>query len=213
MLPLLPRAILAASLMIGPVEAMAETHSLGLVGQTCETWAANPPFDGGLGLLYEQWMLGFLSGVSFADPDHDPLHGMDAGSVTTWIDNYCRDNRAAHVADAAVAFIRAHVPMSASSPSPDARTAGNAPTPDGGSEASPSPSSPAVHADPGQARQPSRHAEPGPAHHASRRCPRSGSSCRGPAILTSSGHSRTRSAKNRQERPQTHLGSEASYRP
>jgi hypothetical protein len=215
MLPLLPRAILTASLMIGSAEAMAETHTIGLVGQTCQTWTANPPFDGGLGLLYEQWILGFLSGVSYADPDHDPLHGMDAGTVASWIDSFCRDNRVAYVADAAVAFIRAHVPVAAPSPAPDAITAANASAPDGGTKATPPGPSPPAPAESGQARRPSSHAEPGLAHHASRRCARSGSGCPEPAIPTSSGHYRTRSAKNLQERPhgQAHPSSEASYRP
>jgi len=210
MLPLLPRAILTASLMTGSATAIAETHTIGLVGQTCQTWTANPPFDGGLGLLYEQWLLGFLSGVSYADPDHDPLRGMEAGAVTSWIDDFCRDNRAAHVADAAVAFVRAHAPVAASTPLADAMAAANSPTPNGAAEASPPLSNPATHAGGGQSRQSPRHAEPGPAHHASRRCGRSDSVC--PGSAASSGPARTRAAKNLQERP-THLSGAASYRP
>ena len=49
-----------------------------------------------------------LSGVSFADPDRDPLSGTDAVVVTNWFNDYCRDNAAARLADAAGAFVRAH---------------------------------------------------------------------------------------------------------
>ena len=81
---------------------------IGLGNQTCATWTANPAATSGLGQLYQQWALGFLSGVSYADPDHDPLGGMDAAVVTNWFNDYCRDNAAARLADAAVAFVRAH---------------------------------------------------------------------------------------------------------
>jgi hypothetical protein len=214
-LPVLSRTILTAALMIGPAEAIAATHTIGLVGQTCETWTANPPFDGGLGLLYEQWMLGFLSGVSYADPDHDPLNGMDAGAVASWIDDYCRDNRAAHVADAAIAFIRAHVPMDAPAPISKDQAEANSPTANSRAEAASPVSNPAAHADLGQGHHPPRHAEPGQPHHSSRRCSRSGSGCPSSAILIASEPSRRSSAKDLHERPhsQTHLSSAANYRP
>jgi hypothetical protein len=107
MLLLLFRTILTASLVICSVEASAESHMIGLGNQTCATWTANPPI-GGVGLLYQQWALGFLSGVSYADPDHDPLSGVDAAVVTNWFNDYCRDNAEARLVDAAVAFVRAH---------------------------------------------------------------------------------------------------------
>jgi hypothetical protein len=105
--PFLSRAILTASLVICSAEAFAEPHMIGLGAQTCTTWTANPPIDG-VGLLYQQWVLGFLSGVSYADPDHDPLSGMDAAVVTSWFNDYCRDNDRARLVEAAVAFARAH---------------------------------------------------------------------------------------------------------
>ena len=106
--PLLFRAILTASLVIGSADAFAESHMIGLGNQTCATWTANPAATSGLGQLYQQWALGFLSGVSYADPDHDPLGGMDAVVVTKWFNDYCRDNATARLADAAVAIVRAH---------------------------------------------------------------------------------------------------------
>ena len=106
--PLLFRAILTASLVIGSADAFAESHMIGLGNQTCGTWTANTVATSGVGLLYQQWALGFLSGVSFADPDHDPLSGTDAVVVTNWFNDYCRDNATARLADAAGAFVRAH---------------------------------------------------------------------------------------------------------
>ena len=46
--------------------------------------------------------------ASYADPDHDPLSGVDAAAVTNWFNDYCRDNATARLVDAAVAFVRAH---------------------------------------------------------------------------------------------------------
>jgi hypothetical protein len=103
-------AILTASLMICSAEASAESHMIGLGNQTCSTWTANPPATSGVGQLYQQWTLGFLSGVSFADPKHDPLSNLDAATVAVWFEDYCRDNATARLVDAATAFVRAHQP-------------------------------------------------------------------------------------------------------
>jgi hypothetical protein len=73
-------AILTASLMICSAEASAESHMIGLGNQTCSTWTANPPATSGVGQLYQQWSLGFLSGVSFADPQATELSRVVCGS-------------------------------------------------------------------------------------------------------------------------------------
>ncbi len=68
----------------------------------------NPASGGGIGILYQQWVYGFLSGVSYADPDHDPLKDVGGAAITTWVDEYCRENATAHIGEAAIAFVRAH---------------------------------------------------------------------------------------------------------
>jgi hypothetical protein len=110
--PYLSRAILTASLMMCSAEVFAESHIIGLGSQTCATWTANPSATSEVGQLYQQWALGsgFLSGVSFADANHDPLSNQGAAIVTSWLDDYCRDDATAHFADAAIAFGRAHQP-------------------------------------------------------------------------------------------------------
>ena len=110
MLPFLSRAILTASLIISSAEALAETN-IGLGNQRCGAWIENnPSISGGVGLLYQQWVFGFLSGVRYADSDHDPLKGTDAEAVTKWFDDHCRDDTAARLVDVAIAFVRAHRP-------------------------------------------------------------------------------------------------------
>jgi hypothetical protein len=110
MLPFLSRAILTVSLIISSAGALAETN-IGLGNQRCGAWVENnPSTSGGVGLLYQQWVFGFLSGVSYADSDHDPLKGTDAGAVTKWFDDHCREDTAARLVDVAIAFIRAHRP-------------------------------------------------------------------------------------------------------
>ena len=107
MLPFLSRAILTACLTISSAEALAESN-IGLGNQRCGAWIENnPSTSGGVGLLYQQWVFGFLSGVSYADPDHDPLKGTDVGTVTRWFDDHCRDDTAARLIDVAIAFVRA----------------------------------------------------------------------------------------------------------
>ena len=110
-MPRLSKTIFAAALMAGSSEAVAQPHMIGLAGQSCATWTANRPTSGGgLGLLYQQWVFGFFSGASYADPNHDPLNGVDVAAITTWMNNYCEQNATARIADAAVAFVRAHRP-------------------------------------------------------------------------------------------------------
>jgi hypothetical protein len=108
--PYLSRVILTASLMMCSAEVFAESHIIGLGNQTCATWTANPSATSEVGQLYQQWALGFLSGVSFANANNDPLSKQDAATVTSWLDDYCRDDATAHLADAAIAFVRAHLP-------------------------------------------------------------------------------------------------------
>jgi hypothetical protein len=106
---MLHRAILAAILITASTEASAETHMVGAASQSCETWMANAPTSGaGLGLLLQQWIFGFVSGDSFADPDHDPLNSADATAITTFVNDYCQNNATARIGEAAAAFVRAH---------------------------------------------------------------------------------------------------------
>ena len=109
--PYLSRAILTASLMMCSAEvSAAESHIIGLGNQTCATWTANPSATSEVGQLYQQWAPGLLFGVSFADANHDPLSNQDAAIVTSWLDDYHRDDATAHFADAAIAFVRTHQP-------------------------------------------------------------------------------------------------------
>ena len=111
MLPFLLRAILTTSLAISfSAHAWADMSGLGLGNQRCGTWTANAPPMGGLGQLYQQWIFGFLSGLRYADPDHNQLKGVDGSAVTKWIDEFCEKDSAAFLEDAAIAFVRAHRP-------------------------------------------------------------------------------------------------------
>src|SRR5271165_5076667 len=102
MLSFLCRAILTAFLAISSAAARADMPGLGFGNQRCGTWTANNPAEGGVGLFYEQWIFGFLSGIRYADPDHDPLKGMDDHAVTKWIDEFCQNDSAALLQDAAI---------------------------------------------------------------------------------------------------------------
>jgi hypothetical protein len=108
-MPVLFRAILIASLVVS-LTAAARAAMVGLGNQDCGTWTSNNPANGGLGLFYQQWVFGFLSGASRADPDHDPLKGVDAPAIMLWLDDYCQHNPNVPLADAATAFVQAHHP-------------------------------------------------------------------------------------------------------
>jgi hypothetical protein len=61
---------------------------------------------------YEQWVLGFLSGVApdLSGPtrDFDPLNGLDVPGVLGWFDQYCRDHPLEVLYLAARAFVLVH---------------------------------------------------------------------------------------------------------
>lgn len=109
-MPFLCRAILTAALVTGYAEALADTPRLGLGDQRCGAWVTNNPAMGGVGLSYEQWIFGFLSGVRYADPDHDPLRDLDGPAVRAWLDEFCQQDTAASLQEAAIAFVHAHRP-------------------------------------------------------------------------------------------------------
>ena len=107
---LLARAILIAFLMISCTKAIAQTPIIGLGSQRCSAWTANSSASGGgVGLLYQQWIYGFLS--SSAERDPDLLKDIDdANAIKRWLDNYCQDNSTARLVEAARAFVSARRP-------------------------------------------------------------------------------------------------------
>ena len=57
----------------------------------------------------QQWILGFLSGVGWANtPNENPLERTDAKGVWAWVDNYCQAHPLNHLVDAGPAFVREH---------------------------------------------------------------------------------------------------------
>lgn len=84
---------------------------LGLGGQSCGAWVANNPTSNpsGIGLLYQQWMFGFLSGAIYSHRDgREPISTEGAAAVSHWIDDYCESNPQANLAEGAIAFVQAH---------------------------------------------------------------------------------------------------------
>jgi len=100
--------LIAAVLIVSAAGASAESRFAGLGSQTCGAWTANSPTraGGGIGLLYQQWVFGFLSGISFADPEHDPFQGLEAGDLDRWMDDFCAKNSTSRIVDAAIGFVR-----------------------------------------------------------------------------------------------------------
>ena len=105
--------LLAVSIIVAPVTLAAQepVRVLGLGGQSCGAWVTNSPTKNpsGIGLLYEQWVAGFLSGVIYSQPDgSEPIATMGAAAVDQWMDDYCKSSPQAKLAEAAIAFVRQH---------------------------------------------------------------------------------------------------------
>ena len=103
-------AIVIASLVVAGLTTTSRAATVGLGNQDCGTWTTNNPAKGGVGLFYQQWVFGFLSGVSQANLDRDPLKGVDASAIMQWLDDYCQHNPNVPLAAAAAAFVQAHRP-------------------------------------------------------------------------------------------------------
>ena len=98
-------------MMLGAAEAAGPPNMAGLGGQKCGTWTANgaSAASSGIGMLYQQWIFGFLSGVVFTDPDHWP-GGVVVEQANRSIDAFCENDPEATIASAAVDFVRKHQP-------------------------------------------------------------------------------------------------------
>jgi hypothetical protein len=104
-------AIAAVALLAGSAEA--DTALLGLGSSSCGTWTAAR--NGGNAWGYEQWVLGFLTGIGSAAPNIkalggtlDPLRGTDYAGVLAWFDNYCRAHPLVDLGIAGWAFVMEH---------------------------------------------------------------------------------------------------------
>jgi hypothetical protein len=109
MMRLLPAA-LAVALMTGSADALdpGNYQAIGLGTSSCGTWTAMRQNRQAFG--FEQWILGYLSGVSFLGGPSGiiPLDGVDAEAVLGWIDNYCRAHPLAVIAQAGAVFVAEH---------------------------------------------------------------------------------------------------------
>lgn len=89
-------AAIVAVLAANPPQAAAYTvKQLG----TCEDWVGGPDD--------RFWILGFISGVNFAQ-DADHARGVEAKYIYKFVTKYCTKNPNHDLADATVAFISIH---------------------------------------------------------------------------------------------------------
>jgi hypothetical protein len=106
--PLLICVPLVAALTIGGTDAQA-FRVIGTGNDSCGTWTADRRVGGRAAGQDQQWILGFLSGISYeGSEDVDTLKGMDAEGVFAWMDNYCQAHPIEDIIDAGEAFKRMH---------------------------------------------------------------------------------------------------------
>ena len=101
--------ILAFTLTANCAEA-ASYNRLGAATASCGAWTAfrREGPTSARALSSEQWVLGFLDGITEASGGGlDPLSGVNAEQVWDWIDSYCQANPTKSIADAGSAFIAA----------------------------------------------------------------------------------------------------------
>ena len=102
---LLTPLILVIALMTAAVAAEPQLDGAGTL--PCGRWTFVRRDRTGVG--YEQWVLGFLSGISYAGEaaGDNPVNGVDGETVWAWIDTYCQAHPLETIATASAAFVRA----------------------------------------------------------------------------------------------------------
>ena len=95
-------------LVIPLIKSAAADRMIGGLGMgSCGTWTKVRHDH--LAFAYEQWGLGYLSGVGDVHVAKlDPLQGTDADGVWAWVDNYCQGHPLDKIVWAGEAFVKAH---------------------------------------------------------------------------------------------------------
>jgi hypothetical protein len=102
-------AVLIAGLITGVIRARAaDFDAIGLGMGSCGAWTQARHDRQAFG--YEQWVVGFLSGIGFKGIQFgdNPLNQTDAYGVWAWVDNYCHANPLNRIAAAGAAFFAAY---------------------------------------------------------------------------------------------------------
>ena len=102
--------VLAILSVVGTTAQASDFSLIGVGQQSCAEWISARQQEGDPESYQQQsWVLGFLSGIGSADlKGVDPLNGMNATAVAGWIDFYCHSHPQERIANAAIAFVRAH---------------------------------------------------------------------------------------------------------
>lgn len=110
---LLAGALMTVAMAVAvPASAQASVYVIGDGNSSCATLVANN-HSGAITDISDlaareiTWVLGFLSGVGWMGT-LDPLNGVDAQAVATWLTGYCRTHPLDTIVVAASAFAYAH---------------------------------------------------------------------------------------------------------
>ncbi len=77
--------------------------------QACKIWVDDRKAESPSLKADESWVMGFLSGIAYSNwVGGDPLSGLDADKVYSFMDMYCADHPADTMTVAAEAFYRSH---------------------------------------------------------------------------------------------------------
>jgi hypothetical protein len=108
--------LLLTILAVGLITDAARAQTYSVIGPgvgSCATWTEDNRRSLDLegisvsALQDRMWILGFLSGTG-SMAEYDPLRGLDAEVVFTWVGNYCRGHPLESIAAAGSAFVQVH---------------------------------------------------------------------------------------------------------
>jgi hypothetical protein len=101
----LAATLLAVVLLMGVAEAVTVVGGVGT--EACASWIVARRDHQAFG--YEQWLLGYLSGVGDVHTARlDPLNGIAVDEIWAWVDHYCQAHPLDHIVRAGEAFVDTH---------------------------------------------------------------------------------------------------------
>jgi hypothetical protein len=102
---------LAVSLAVAASHPAAADRFLGIGTASCGLWTEvrHSPDNPAIAPA-EQWVIGFISGAGYGNPDisFDSFYGLNIFGVWSWVDSYCAAHPSSRMFNATQAFIHEH---------------------------------------------------------------------------------------------------------
>ena len=108
------KLILLAVLALGSTSALGDYSIKGEGNYSCPEYVSAKRSNTAKLYSSMSWVQGFITGMNYkrahnSDTDSFVAQDIPAASIARWIENYCRENPADYISDAAEAFVEENI--------------------------------------------------------------------------------------------------------